>query len=106
MSREKRHKAMVIILGLIVSLTWIYPFVIIFFGSFKNRSEIFTNTLWAPQEVVTTNYPTAYESLQFTTSFLNSLLITTGSIVVIVIFSSMAAYALARRKSKISNTWI
>lgn len=103
MSSVKRYKTLVALLGIIVSLTWIYPFVIIFFGSFKNRSEIFTNTLWVPQEVVTDNYPRAYSNLEFTSSFLNSLLITTISLIVIVIFSSMAAYALARKKSKIST---
>ncbi|WP_225743567.1 carbohydrate ABC transporter permease [Marinilactibacillus sp. Marseille-P9653] len=103
MSSVKRHKSLVLLMGTILSLTWIYPFVIIFFGSFKNRSEIFTNTLWVPEDVVTDNYPRAYESLEFASSFFNSVLITTVSIIIIVIFSSMAAYALARKKNKMSN---
>lgn len=104
MNISKLHKWLVVILGLIVSVSWIYPFVIILFGSFKTRGEIFTNTLWIPQEPVTDNYPSAYESLDFARTFMNSVLITTASIVVIVIFSSMTAYALARSKNKLSSS--
>lgn len=100
---SKLHKRLVILLGIIASITWIYPFIIILFGSFKTRAEIFTNTIWIPEEPITENYPLAYDGLEFTQSFLNSLLITSASILIIVIFSSMAAYALSRVKSKWST---
>ncbi|GEK90807.1 carbohydrate ABC transporter permease [Alkalibacterium kapii] len=103
MTREKTHKWLVIALGILVSVTWIYPFFIIFFGSLKSRAEIFTNTIWIPENFVTENYSRAYEGLEYGRSFMNSLFITTASIIIIVIFSSMAAYALARNKSKIST---
>lgn len=103
MNRIKAHKGLVILLGLFISISWIYPFVIIFLGSFKTRAEIFTNTVWLPENPIMDNYPNAYEGLEFTQSFMNSILITSVSIVIIVIFSSMAAYALARSKSKTSS---
>lgn len=97
------HKWLVILLGLIVSLAWIYPFFIVLFGSFKTRSEIFTNTLWLPQEWTFENYPAALESLDYAQSFMNSFLITTISVVIIVIFSALTAYALARMNNKLST---
>jgi len=103
MGFEKRHKTFVLILGLVLAASWVYPFVIILLGSFKTRSGIFTNTLGLPENPTVENYPAAYEGLNFTQSFFNSLLITTVSIVIIVIFSSMAAYALSRSQSKTST---
>lgn len=104
MSAVKRHNRLVALLGIVLSLSWLYPFVIILFGSFKNRAEIFTNTLWWPQEPIAENYPRAYDGLEFTRSFFNSVVITSLSIVIIVIFSSMAAYALSRNKGKVSSS--
>lgn len=100
---EKRQKTFLIILGLVLTISWVYPFVIIFLGSFKPRSEIFTNTLLPPEQPTLENYPAAYEGLEFTQSFFNSLLITVLSIIIIVVFSSMAAYALSRAQTKTST---
>ncbi|MDN6408994.1 MAG: carbohydrate ABC transporter permease [Tetragenococcus halophilus] len=103
MKTKKFHNVLVMILGVALSIFWIYPFFIVLFGSLKTRSEIFTNPLFFPQELTAENYPNAYESMNFAQSFMNSLLITTVSIILIVLFSSMAAYALSRMKSKIST---
>lgn len=103
MSFKKIHKTLIILLGVMISLVWIYPFVIVLFGSLKTRSEIFTNPLSFPAELTTENFPEAYENMNFTQSFLNSVLIMVISVLLIVIFSAMAAYALARMKSKWST---
>jgi len=103
MKQKDLHKYLLILLGLFLSVSWIYPFVIVFLGSFKNRAEIFTNTVFLPKEPTFENYPNAFDSLDYVSSFLNSLIITVLSIVIIVIFSAMAAYALSRNKSKISS---
>lgn len=92
------------ILGAILALVWIYPFFIVLFGSLKTRSEIFTNPMSFPVEMTFDNYPNAYESMNFSQSFMNSLVITTVSVLLIVLFSSMAAYALSRMDSKFSTT--
>lgn len=103
MKIKNTHKYLVVILGIVISISWLYPFVIIFLGSFKTRAEIFTNTVWIPDEPIIDNYPRAFDSLNFLRSFMNSVLITSVSIIIIVIFSSMAAYALSRRKTKVST---
>lgn len=100
MKQKKLHKIFVILLGLVLSLTWIYPFVIVLFGSLKTRAEIFTNPLSFPMEPTVENFPQAYESMDFTKSFMNSVLITGASVFLIVIFSALTAYSLARMKSK------
>lgn len=100
---QKFHNTLLIVLGAILAIVWIYPFFIVFFGSLKTRSEIFTNPLTFPNEVTFENYPNAYENMNFGQSFMNSLVITTVSVLFIVFFSAMAAYALSRMDSKIST---
>jgi len=103
MSMKKTHKYFIIALGIVLSITWLYPFLIVLFGSFKTRAEIFTNPLFFPEDITFENYPAAYESMNFTQSFMNSLIITTASVFITVVFSSMAAYALSRMKSTVST---
>lgn len=76
MNFKKVHKILIMLLGLVISIVWIYPFFIVLFGSFKNRSEIFSNPLSIPMEPTLENYPTAFENMNFTQAFLNSVIIT------------------------------
>ncbi len=103
MTNRKFHNILVFILGTILALVWIYPFFIVFFGSLKTRSEIFTNPMWFPTETTFENYPNAFESMNFGQSFMNSFIITTVSVLLIVLFSSMTAYALSRMDNKVST---
>ncbi|MGC6768139.1 carbohydrate ABC transporter permease [Enterococcus sp. LJL128] len=104
MIKQKKRKALLIkILGICLMLAWLYPFYLIVVNSFKTKSEIFKNTLNVPEQFTTENYPIAFEKLDFFQSALNSVIITAVSLFVIVICTSMAAYALSRNKSKLSN---
>ncbi|MBO0471251.1 carbohydrate ABC transporter permease [Enterococcus sp. DIV0242_7C1] len=105
MRKQKQRKAFWIkLLGIGLTLLWLYPFYLIVVNSFKTKSEIFKNTLNVPQNFTTENYPVAFEKLDFFRSAFNSILITGISLFVIVVCTSMAAYALSRNKSKLSNT--
>lgn len=87
----------------IIAGLWLYPFYLIVVNAFKSRQEIFTNTLGLPEVVVFDNFTEAFARMNFFHSFRNSLVITIASVVVLVVCSSMAAYALSRSTSKISN---
>lgn len=97
------HHILIIILGLVLSIGWIYPFFIIFIGSLKTRGEIFTDPVGLPADPVWENYRTAWENMDYETSFMNSVVITVVSVVLIVIFAAMAAYALSRVNNRISR---
>ncbi|MBP1046006.1 carbohydrate ABC transporter permease [Enterococcus sp. BWM-S5] len=104
MNKQKKRKALGIkIVGLLLVLVWLYPFYLIVINSFKTKSEIFKNTLNIPEQFTLENYPVAFEKLDFFKSAMNSVLITAVSLFVIVICTSMAAYALSRNKSKLSD---
>lgn len=90
-------------IGVVLSLLFLAPFYIIFINSFKTKKELFEGTLAFPKAWMLDNYKEAFVKLDFLRAVGNSLFITVGSIIIIAIFASMAAWALERRKSKISN---
>lgn len=90
------------ILRILLAVIWLFPFYIMLVNSFKTKSELFQNTLGLPKEVVLDNYIKAAERLELAVSLKNSILVLVLSLVVLVIFTSMAAYALERHKKKIS----
>lgn len=103
MKETKRKLKLSPILGSILAIAWLFPFYLMIVNSLKTKKEIFTNTLGTPENLTFENYPNAYESLDFAKTFFNSLIITVCSVVLIVVLSSLAAYALQRVKSKLSG---
>lgn len=104
MRKRERSKQLIIkLVAILLTLLWLYPFYLIVVNSFKTKAEIFQNTLNLPENATLENYPVAFEKLDFFRSAWNSLSITAVSLFVIVICTSMAAYALSRNKSKIST---
>lgn len=91
------------ILGWLLLIIYMVPFYLMLINSFKTRREIFADTTGLPSKWSFTNYSIAIERMHMGSAFINSLVITTLSIVLIVLFSSMAAWALARNKSKTSK---
>ena len=91
------------VLGLLLAVLWLAPFYLMFVNSFKSKKEIFMDTVSLPEEWSFENYITAFEELDFLQTLFNSLLITIVSVVLIIIFSAMAAYALSRAKSRLST---
>ncbi|KGN03136.1 sugar ABC transporter permease [Clostridium novyi A str. 4570] len=93
------------ILAIFVAIIFLAPLYIAFTNSFKTQKGLYLNVLGLPKGDTFTldNYIRAFEDLNFFHSFLNSFLITTISTVLIVIFSSMAAWMLVRSKTKLSK---
>ncbi|RAK19541.1 raffinose/stachyose/melibiose transport system permease protein [Anoxybacillus vitaminiphilus] len=101
MKRVQRY--MIEIIGIILAVIWLSPFYLMIVNSFKTKREIFTDTLRFPEIFTFDNYAEAFKQLDFLKTFANSLFITIVSVSIIIIFSSMGAYALSRRKGKISS---
>ncbi|MBU5483278.1 carbohydrate ABC transporter permease [Clostridium sp. MSJ-11] len=93
------------ILAIFTALTFLAPLYIAFINSFKTQKGIYSNVIGLPGKDTFTlnNYFQAFKDLNFLHSFMNSLLITVVSTVIIVIFASMAAWMLVRSKTKISK---
>lgn len=85
---------------------WLYaglaliPLVLMVISSFRTNADLITDPLGAPWPVSTTSYRDAWTTGNFATYFWNSLLVTGGAVVLSTAVSTMAAYALARVRSR------
>ncbi len=91
------------IFGWLAAIFTLFPMYIMVINSFKGRDEIFTDTLGLPKSFDFSYYLKAIETMKFDRALLNSLIVTIASILLIIAFSSMAAWALVRSKSRLAN---
>lgn len=94
------------LLGFIVlalGLVYLSPIYIMLVNSFKNRAELYKNTLALPSSFDFKYYIDAMEKMDFLQSFFNSLFITVVSCLLIALFSSMTAWMLVRTNDKLSK---
>jgi raffinose/stachyose/melibiose transport system permease protein len=90
--------------GLVLSVSYVLPFVLVFLNAFKPKFDILENPLAWPKTVTWDNFQQAMEKMNFFRSLTNSILITVLSVSALIFFSSMLAYYLARSRSKFSKT--
>ena len=101
-SYNGKLKSLEIVTWLLLIL-YMVPFYLMFINSFKTRREIFADTTGFPSVWNFKNYADAAARMDFLHSFTNSIIITVCSVVLIILFSSMAAWVLCRDKSKKSK---
>lgn len=93
----------------LIFLLFFSPFYIVVVNSFKSRVEVLTNVLGLPHDwgQVVTNLKAIIGNgnLRFLSASVSSVIITLCSLVVIAIFSAMAAWVLVRTKTATSR-WI
>ncbi len=96
-------KAIFVLLLIVLSLLFLSPIQLLLNSSFKDLKEIYLNVLALPSHFGLDNYKEAFEKLDFVRSFMNSLVITIVSTVLIVLVSSMAAWVLVRYNTRMSK---
>ena len=96
-------KAIFVLLLIVLSLLFLSPILLLLNSSFKDLKEIYLNVLALPSHFGLDNYKEAFEKLDFMRSFMNSLVITIVSTVLIVLVSSMAAWVLVRYNTRMSK---
>lgn len=80
----------------------IYPLVNMFFSSFKNNRAILTNPFSLPTTFSFSNYKIVWIDKGFYRYFANSVLVTTVSMVLVLLFGSMASYGISRYTYKLN----
>lgn len=105
MKNKKLSTVFLTALGIFLSVLFLSPVLILLSNSFKSLKNIYVDVLAFPNTdtFILKNYPEAFEKLDFMNSFMNSLLITVCSVVLILIVCSMAAWVLVRYKTKCSK---
>lgn len=88
---------------LIMVIICIYPIVWMFFGSMKDKAEFYTNIWGLPKQIHLDNYIAAWKNADLGRRFINSLIVTLGSMCIMIPVTSCAAYAVARVNFKGKN---
>lgn len=91
------------IVTIFISLLVLIPMVVLFLNSFKSQGESNKMSLSLPKEWIFANYKTVIEQGKLVSSFLNSLLYATCSVLIIVIVVAAAAFVIARNRKGINN---
>jgi len=80
-----------------VVLLWCYPFLWLVSSAFKTQREMLMGGAnLIPQEFTLENIQRAWVQARFATYFLNSVFITCSVVIIIIVVSAMAGYALGR----------
>lgn len=83
----------------ITGILFLLPIYWLFISSLKSNSEItlFPPTLW-PKHIMWSNFSDIWKELNFGVTFKNSIIVSTSTTVLIVLFSTMAGYAFSKKK--------
>lgn len=107
MKKSKRVGNNVIFFVLLaLSVLFLVPIIIVIINSFKSRIYISSQPLKLPNTetfVALENYINGVTTSDFFSAFLRSLFITVVSVILIVLFASMAAWYIVRSNSKITK---
>ena len=80
------------------------PFAYMVSSSFKKRDEIYSVPVtWIPSEVIRDNYARLFDEIPFGRQYLNSLLIASMLVVLVVFFSSLAGFGFAKYRFRFRN---
>ncbi len=85
----------------------LFPIVMIIMNSFKSRAGIFGAPYMPPLSDTFSliGYQTVFARASFPTYFLNSIIVTGGSLLLILLFGSMAAFALSEYNFRGATLW-
>jgi raffinose/stachyose/melibiose transport system permease protein len=90
-------------IGSFLAFAYAMPFFLVIINSFKPKMAILENVLSLPVEFDIKNFQQAAKKMDYFQAFSNSLIVTVFSVAAIIITSSMLAYYLARRQTKLKK---
>ncbi|MCD8380465.1 MAG: carbohydrate ABC transporter permease [Lachnospiraceae bacterium] len=95
---KRRIKKVVVYLFLsAVGFVWIYPILWMVSASFKSQTEFFSNRIGLIPEAPTfENFVRIWNKANFGTYFLNTVIVTVFTVILVLIMTMMAGYAMGR----------
>ena len=96
---RKRGGVGLTIVTALIALIFFFPVLIALVNSFKPKGEIIASALTLPVSPTLENYKAVIEASDFPKAFAGSCLVTGGGIILNLIISSLAGYALSRWRS-------
>ncbi|KFI74256.1 sugar ABC transporter, permease protein [Bifidobacterium minimum] len=99
MSEKVKHPGLWTLLFTVISLAWVFPIVLVLINSFKQKVYISANPFSLPNKeswVGLENYTRGIELTGFLSSFVWTVVITVGSVALILLCTSMCAWWIVR----------
>ncbi len=94
--RPTSRIALVSLAMTILCLIWVYPFLWMISTSLKSNAEMFAGTGLIPDAIVWSNYQRAWVEANMGRYFLNTLMVTLGSVVIVTFCTATTGYVLGR----------
>lgn len=86
------------------SVLMLIPLIWMISTAFKAKTELFSQIpIWIPNKMMFSNFSEAWQAISFGQLFANTIMITSGLLVVQLVTSALAAYAFARMEFKGKN---
>lgn len=101
----KQTAGNIIVYSILVLLLiyWLFPLFIAILNSFKTNGELLTNVLSLPKELQFENYFRTFEKMNYARSLMNTVIVASIGVSLLILFSAMAGWRLARTKTKLST---
>ncbi|MBN2980876.1 MULTISPECIES: carbohydrate ABC transporter permease [Cohnella] len=103
MTSNKAGKIVLEIFMFLLSLLFLYPLFLAIINSLKSFQEVMTDVIALPKSLAFENYSYVWNFIDYPRLFLNNAIITVLGLAGIILVSSIAAYKLARTKSRFSS---
>ncbi|MFD1179459.1 carbohydrate ABC transporter permease [Paenibacillus puldeungensis] len=103
MSKNRAGRITLEIVMILLSILFLYPLFLTIINSLKSFSEVMTDVIALPKRLAFENYSYVWNFINYPRLFMNNTVITVLGLAGIVLISSIAAYKLARTKSRASS---
>jgi raffinose/stachyose/melibiose transport system permease protein len=84
---------------------FVFPFFLILINSFKTNGQILTNPFSMPTSFSFKSFSEVIAKMNYTTTLVNSVVITVCGVALILVTSAMSAYHMVRNKTALNNTF-
>lgn len=104
--KSNRNQKIFELLGILISFVILIPFLLVIVNSMKSKRQanlLQLNFTGVSFDQFIDNYVTVFKEARILSSFLNSTIVTVGGSFMVLLFASMAAFVIMRRKTKITK---
>jgi len=103
MKRSITQQSLFYIIICIATVISIYPIILMILSSFKSNIDVLQKPFSLPSSFSLENYKTLLDELPFFHYIVNSVVVSVVSVLLILLFSSLAAFYIARYNFKWNN---
>lgn len=102
-TKTKRSNVVTEIVMIVIALIFLAPFYFLAVNSVKSFGEILSDAASWPEKFMWSNFSRTWELARFSEAFVNSIVITVSSVLLIALFSAMASYRMVRSNTKFNR---